>query len=213
MTKAVMKADKVRRKTVEAVLDKARAKLEVRISSNRPLRRQRLYQTDIHHAPRKVSPPDEPASFSGLNCVGHPSRPRPYAPAQWNICTASMLCFQRLCDWRRFKMRRIMTTAFAIGVAVAGSAFAQTVPTPPGPSGSAESPAATSTTSEPSQTAAAPAGASSTPKVQPQGPTGPLETGAGGAPASSVQGDTPPAMQVAPEGSPGQSGDRSKSAQ
>jgi hypothetical protein len=111
-------------------------------------------------------------------------------------------------------MGRIMTTAFVIGVAVAGSALAQTVATPPGPSSSAESPAATSTTSEASQTAAAPvAGASSSPQVQPQGPTGPLETGAGGAPASSVQGDTPPAMQVAPEGSPGQRGDRSKSAQ
>jgi hypothetical protein len=36
---------------------------------------------------------------------------------------------------------------------------------------------------------------------QPQGPTGPLETGTGGAPASSPQGQTPPAMQAAPEGS------------
>jgi len=36
---------------------------------------------------------------------------------------------------------------------------------------------------------------------QPQGATGPLETGKGGAPASSPQGQTPPAMQAAPEGS------------
>jgi hypothetical protein len=37
--------------------------------------------------------------------------------------------------------------------------------------------------------------------AQPQGRTGPLETGTGGAPASSPQGQTPPGMQAAPEGS------------
>jgi hypothetical protein len=36
---------------------------------------------------------------------------------------------------------------------------------------------------------------------QPQGWTGPTDTGAGGAPASSPQGQTPPGMQPAPEGS------------
>jgi len=36
---------------------------------------------------------------------------------------------------------------------------------------------------------------------QPQGWTGPTSTGAGGAPASSPQGQTPPGMQSAPEGS------------
>jgi hypothetical protein len=36
---------------------------------------------------------------------------------------------------------------------------------------------------------------------QPQGWTGPIETGVGGAPASSPQGQTPPGMQAAPEGS------------
>ena len=36
---------------------------------------------------------------------------------------------------------------------------------------------------------------------QPQGPTGPLETKSGGAPAESPQGQTPPGMQAAPEGS------------
>ena len=36
---------------------------------------------------------------------------------------------------------------------------------------------------------------------QPQGQTGPLSTGSGGAPAASPQGETPPAMQAAPEGS------------
>jgi hypothetical protein len=36
---------------------------------------------------------------------------------------------------------------------------------------------------------------------QPQGGTGPLETGSGGAPAESPQGQSPPGMQAAPEGS------------
>lgn len=36
---------------------------------------------------------------------------------------------------------------------------------------------------------------------QPQGPTGPLETKTGGAPAESPQGQTPPGMQAAPDGS------------
>ena len=36
---------------------------------------------------------------------------------------------------------------------------------------------------------------------QPQGDTGPLDTKTGGAPAESPQGQTPPGMQAAPEGS------------
>jgi hypothetical protein len=36
---------------------------------------------------------------------------------------------------------------------------------------------------------------------QPQGPTGPLDTTTGGAPAGSPQGQTTPGMQAAPEGS------------
>jgi hypothetical protein len=36
---------------------------------------------------------------------------------------------------------------------------------------------------------------------QPQGWTGPIDTGTGGAPASSPQGQSPPGMQAAPEGS------------
>jgi len=36
---------------------------------------------------------------------------------------------------------------------------------------------------------------------QPQGATGPLDTTRGGAPASSPQGQSPPGMQAAPEGS------------
>jgi len=38
-------------------------------------------------------------------------------------------------------------------------------------------------------------------KMQPQGPTGPLNTTSGGAPAASPQGQSPPGMQAAPEGS------------
>jgi len=38
-------------------------------------------------------------------------------------------------------------------------------------------------------------------QAQPQGSTGQLNTGSGGAPASSPQGETPPGMQSAPEGS------------
>jgi hypothetical protein len=38
-------------------------------------------------------------------------------------------------------------------------------------------------------------------QAQPQGPTGPLETTTGGAPAESPQGQTPPGMQAAPDGS------------
>lgn len=36
---------------------------------------------------------------------------------------------------------------------------------------------------------------------QPQGWTGPIDTGSGGAPAESPQGESPPGMQSAPEGS------------
>lgn len=36
---------------------------------------------------------------------------------------------------------------------------------------------------------------------QPQGPTGPVDTKSGGAPAESPQGQTPPGMQSAPDGS------------
>ena len=38
-------------------------------------------------------------------------------------------------------------------------------------------------------------------QMQPQGPTGPITTGTGGAPAESPQAQTPPNMQAAPEGS------------
>ena len=38
-------------------------------------------------------------------------------------------------------------------------------------------------------------------QMTPQGPSGPLNTTSGGAPAESPQGETPPGMQSAPEGS------------
>lgn len=38
-------------------------------------------------------------------------------------------------------------------------------------------------------------------QLQPQGWTGPLDTKSGGAPAESPQGQSPPGMQAAPEGS------------
>lgn len=38
-------------------------------------------------------------------------------------------------------------------------------------------------------------------QMQPQGPTDPINTTTGGAPAESPQGQTPPGMQAAPEGS------------
>ena len=38
-------------------------------------------------------------------------------------------------------------------------------------------------------------------QATPQGPSGPLNTTTGGAPAASPQGQTPPGMQAAPEGS------------
>jgi hypothetical protein len=43
---------------------------------------------------------------------------------------------------------------------------------------------------------------------QPQGPTGPINTSSGGAPASSPQGETPPGMQALPEGSSAQGAER-----
>ena len=38
-------------------------------------------------------------------------------------------------------------------------------------------------------------------QLQPQGRTGPISTGSGGAPAESPQGQSPPGMQPAPDGS------------
>ena len=57
--------------------------------------------------------------------------------------------------------------------------------------------------SSPATTGSAPAPAGAQSEAQPQGPTGPLNTTSGGAPASSPQGETPPGMQSNPEGSRG----------
>jgi hypothetical protein len=38
-------------------------------------------------------------------------------------------------------------------------------------------------------------------QLQPQGWTGPITTGSGGTPAASPQGQSPPGMQAAPDGS------------
>ena len=54
---------------------------------------------------------------------------------------------------------------------------------------------------DPANSAGRPQVPETTGQKQPQGWTGPIETGTGGAPASSPQGQSPPAMQPAPEGS------------
>ena len=59
------------------------------------------------------------------------------------------------------------------------------------------------TASSPATTGSAPAPAGAQNESQPQGPTGPLNTTSGGAPASSPQGETPPGMQSNPQGSSG----------
>jgi hypothetical protein len=87
-------------------------------------------------------------------------------------------------------MRALIAVTTSL-ILTAGLAVAQT--TPP------------DTKSDParSTTGRSPSDASTNPgQMQPQGPTGPLNTkSSGGAPASSPQGETPPGMQAAPEGS------------
>jgi hypothetical protein len=70
-----------------------------------------------------------------------------------------------------------------------GSASAQTTP---------KKPSATETEHSTGRTVLPPAMDS---KGQPQGRPSPSDTGSGGAPAESPQGQTPPSMQAAPEGS------------
>jgi len=64
-------------------------------------------------------------------------------------------------------------------------------------SGSQDKPAANSETSSPTDLRAHQQHI----EQQPQGSTGPLDTTTGGAPAESPQGQSPPGMQAAPEGS------------
>lgn len=87
---------------------------------------------------------------------------------------------------------RIAIAAFSLALC-AGSASAQTTTTPATPS--EKTPAAEHST-----------GRTQLPEdikgqEQPQGPTGPEEMKSGGAPAESPQGQTPPGMIAAPEGS------------
>lgn len=70
----------------------------------------------------------------------------------------------------------------------AGIAFAQTQPGSQPPT---NSPHSTGRTVSPETKG----------QMQPQGPTGPIDITTGGAPATSPQGETPPGMQAAPEGS------------
>jgi hypothetical protein len=82
----------------------------------------------------------------------------------------------------------IITTSLVL---TAGLAVAQTTPTQQKQSGDSSQ----STGRGPSDDTKNPG------QMQPQGPTGPLNTTSGGAPAESPQGQTPPGMQAAPEGS------------
>ena len=84
---------------------------------------------------------------------------------------------------------RIATAAFCLVLCVTG-ASAQTPPsTTPNPS----SPHSDGQTVLPQEMTKE--------KDSPNGRSGPANTGSGGAPAESPQGQTPPAMQAAPEGS------------
>jgi hypothetical protein len=56
-------------------------------------------------------------------------------------------------------------------------------------------------TSSPPQSPGVSVSPESSGQLQPQGKTGPLDTKSGGAPAESPQGQTPPGMQSAPDGS------------
>jgi predicted lipid-binding transport protein (Tim44 family) len=67
--------------------------------------------------------------------------------------------------------------------------------------GSSSSKRAENPPAQPQQQASEPQTPQSQQQTSPQGGTGPLETGSGGAPAASPQGETPPGMQSAPAGS------------
>ena len=66
-------------------------------------------------------------------------------------------------------------------------------------------PAQAQTSDQPTDKSGYSTGRTQTPETlgqkQPQGYTGPINTGQGGAPAESPQGQSPPGMQAAPEGS------------
>jgi hypothetical protein len=82
---------------------------------------------------------------------------------------------------------RTLAIAFSFVIGIAG-ALAQGAPANKSPADSQHSTGRTVIPDEKGQ-------------QQPQGPTGPLNTTAGGAPPESPQGQTPPGMQSAPDGS------------
>jgi hypothetical protein len=82
-----------------------------------------------------------------------------------------------------------VTIATLLLLLSAGSAFAQT---PPGQKSGQDNANSTGRTVLPPEVKT---------DTPPQGDTGPRDTGSGGAPAESPQGQTPPAMQPAPQGS------------
>jgi hypothetical protein len=86
-------------------------------------------------------------------------------------------------------MRRALIAACLISAAALAlpqSVFAQSQPSPTDKSGFSTGPSTSPETKG---------------ETQPQGKTGPINTTTGGAPAESPQGETPPGMQAAPDGS------------
>jgi len=90
------------------------------------------------------------------------------------------------CEFLSLVKGDAMRTAMIALCLSTGVVFAQTTPPP-----TKDSPNATGRTIIPEKKE----------QTQPQGNTGPLNTTSGGTPAASPQGDTPPGMQSAPEGS------------
>jgi hypothetical protein len=88
----------------------------------------------------------------------------------------------------------LVAVMMGVGMRHPGPATAPSVAQSTGPA--APAPRETQGTGPPTPTPAETQGQGS-----PQGPTGPLETKSGGAPAASPQGETPPGMQSAPRGS------------
>ena len=84
-------------------------------------------------------------------------------------------------------MKQIFVWTLSIFLFGSAAGAQNTVP----PSDATDNPAANKKASEPETRPPA--------QPQPQGPTGPIDTTSGGAPASSPQGDTPPGMQADPK--------------
>ena len=81
--------------------------------------------------------------------------------------------------------------SLVIAISIALGATAALAQTPPASKSPADSSHSTGRSTSPDNKG----------QQQPQGPTGPLDTTSGGAPAHSPQGQTPPDMQPAPDGS------------